>query len=480
MALTFPSSPVDGQLYVDTVTGNRYIYDSGKGLWKYASNNVGMTVGTAPPPSASVAPGAMWYNTNTGRTFILYDDGDSRQWVENVPAVGSFDSSTVAGYANAAVLPAVTPAFGVANAAFGKANNALANASGVVFNGLLTTSGKLTASGLQISGNVAPATGASPGIYSYEYPYVRQYVGDGTGYSFALSKKTSGGVLTDMVVLNDITGYLGVGTRSPSYLMHVANGNFAVTSSTGAGQIQITDDSDSGRGLLLKSNHSGTSNTYVGTNSSIKNIIFGIDQIERMRLDTSGQLGIGVTPTSRNNTRLQIVDGIGFPATQVSSSDANTLDDYEEGTFTAYFAGNNSGTAMFSGTNAYGLANPGTNGKYTKIGRRVYFNFYLVMAGTFSWANGYGGTTSVWIAGLPFVESSSTGVGGVYPAVNCGYNIAPGGWSAAYAAMGIIESGLSTIRVGYMGTNAFTQASGSSFASGGSAMIWSGHYETTT
>jgi hypothetical protein len=123
MALTFPSGPSNGQVYTDSVTGNRYIYDSGKGLWKYASNNVGMTVGTAPPPSASVAPGAMWYNTNTGRTFILYDDGDSRQWVENVPAVGSFDSSTVAGYANAAVLPAVAPAFNTANAAFASANN---------------------------------------------------------------------------------------------------------------------------------------------------------------------------------------------------------------------------------------------------------------------------------------------------------------------------------------------------------------------
>lgn len=161
MALTFPSSPVDGQLYVDTVTGNRYIYDSGKGLWKYASNNVGMTVGTAPPPSASVAPGAMWYNTNTGRTFILYDDGDSRQWVENVPAVGSFDSSTVAGYANAAVLPAVTPAYNTANAGYVVANSvyALSNTQFVNNTSLLARTGSF--SGTVTIGNSAPIGNAT-------------------------------------------------------------------------------------------------------------------------------------------------------------------------------------------------------------------------------------------------------------------------------------------------------------------------------
>jgi hypothetical protein len=59
----------------------------------------------------------------------------------------------------------------------------------------------------------------------------------------------------------------------------------------------------------------------------------------RMTLDSSGNVGIGLIPTSRNNTRLQIVDGIGFPATQVASSDANTLDDYREATFTATATG---------------------------------------------------------------------------------------------------------------------------------------------
>lgn len=142
MALVFPTSPTNGQVYTDSTTGNRYVYDSSKGVWKYSSNNVGVSVGTAPPPINQVAPGAMWYNTNTGRTFILYDDGDSKQWVENIPAPGSFDSSTVAGYANAASILAVAPAYNTTNAAFAKANAALANASGTLA-GNLTVAGSI-------------------------------------------------------------------------------------------------------------------------------------------------------------------------------------------------------------------------------------------------------------------------------------------------------------------------------------------------
>ena len=50
--------------------------------------------------------------------------------------------------------------------------------------------------------------------------------------------------------------------------------------------------------------------------------------------------------------------GINFPATQAASSNANTLDDYEEGTFTPVISGSSSGTF-----NGYG--------QYVKIGKSV-------------------------------------------------------------------------------------------------------------
>ena len=142
MALTFPSSPTNGQYYTDSVTGNRYVYNAASGVWTFAANNVGMSISSTPP--ANVASGALWYNREIGRTFVYYDDGDSKQWVETVPATGFFDSSTVAGYANAATQIYLTPVYNTANAAYSKANAALPNVSNAVFDGNLRVTGVLS------------------------------------------------------------------------------------------------------------------------------------------------------------------------------------------------------------------------------------------------------------------------------------------------------------------------------------------------
>ena len=87
----------------------------------------------------------------------------------------------------------------------------------------------------------------------------------------------------------------------------------------------------------------------------------------------------GTTPT---------FNGITFPATQVPSADANTLDDYEEGTFTPVF----SNITVGNGT-AYG--------RYTKIGNIVNFSLGIVLGSTSSI------TGDVFnISGLPFTTAN--------------------------------------------------------------------------
>jgi hypothetical protein len=81
---------------------------------------------------------------------------------------------------------------------------------------------------------------------------------------------------------------------------------------------------------------------------------------ERTRVDSSGNLLVGVTSANANGGVLQLKSGITFPATQVAATDANTLDDYEEGTWTP---------AQGSGLTVVGAFS--SAGRYTKIGRVV-------------------------------------------------------------------------------------------------------------
>jgi hypothetical protein len=100
----------------------------------------------------------------------------------------------------------------------------------------------------------------------------------------------------------------------------------------------------------------------------------GANQDFRVEGDTNANLlvadagvdkvGIGTNTFNTNGGVLQVSNGISFPATQSACSDANTLDDYEEGTWTVQF---------FDAEPTGGNASPTTGtGYYTKIGRVVY------------------------------------------------------------------------------------------------------------
>jgi hypothetical protein len=81
----------------------------------------------------------------------------------------------------------------------------------------------------------------------------------------------------------------------------------------------------------------------------------------------TGNVNINIGGTSANLTmNLLTANGIKFPATQVTSADGNTLDDYEEGTWSPSFS-------LDSGS-ASGVS---SSGSYTKIGRKVTVTFVI-------------------------------------------------------------------------------------------------------
>ena len=104
-------------------------------------------------------------------------------------------------------------------------------------------------------------------------------------------------------------------------------------------------------------------------------------------VSVTGAIGVGgATPAASGS-------GITFPAIQSASSNANTLDDYEEGTFNPTIQNENS-TAAFTYTNR--------GGNYTKVGRLVevwfYMNISVTSAGT--------GLAGLQVSSLPFTPSS--------------------------------------------------------------------------
>ena len=99
--------------------------------------------------------------------------------------------------------------------------------------------------------------------------------------------------------------------------------------------------------------------------------------------------------------RFQLTDGgniglfggqIKFPASQNASSDANTLDDYEEGTFSP---------VMSFGGNSVGITYTAQQGAYVKVGQLVHVQLYVNLSASGS------STGSAAILNLPF---ASTGI----------------------------------------------------------------------
>ena len=194
-------------------------------------------------------------------------------------------------------------------------------------------------------------------------------------------------------------GNLGIGTTSPTQKLDV---------NTTAGEViaASSDRSTNGQyisGLMQSAKNSSSAYVnYAAVYGSITSNTAGSESgaltlwtrsggtiTERARFNSTGALVFAGGTTTANGI------GITFPATQSASSDANTLDDYEEGTW----------TPTFFGTSVAG--SPSYNARvaaYTKVGRLVSITCYLDMS------NLGGMTGTIQIGGLPF----TTMTGGSY------------------------------------------------------------------
>jgi hypothetical protein len=160
---------------------------------------------------------------------------------------------------------------------------------------------------------------------------------------------------------------VGIGNSNPAVALDVTgqiNNTAGVTfggsdSSSATGTIKYL----TGNGLTIysKTGSSYDFNLFGAAGNTLMRVPTGTINVSFPQADvnlTAFGLGIGgATGTSGN--------GITFPATQSASSNANTLDDYEEGSWDATF------TATTSGTITIGFGGNYNKGFYTKVGRLV-------------------------------------------------------------------------------------------------------------
>ncbi len=195
----------------------------------------------------------------------------------------------------------------------------------------------------------------------------------------------------------------------------------SIINATTTSGIAVTGDNS---GQLEIQTNSGTTAITVTTGQGVK---------------VKNTIGVGDATPSTSGA------GITFPATQSASTDANTLDDYEEGTFTPVL--NRTGTAPT-------ISYASRNGRYTKIGNQVTIQVSITNITVSS-----AGTGDNSLSGLPFAVVASTYDGGG----SLGFNDAF--VNTCYAAM--INTNANTYLVFRGGTGRSQSYEGGGWSSGG-------------
>ena len=242
----------------------------------------------------------------------------------------------------------------------------------------------------------------------------------------------------------DSSGNVGIGTTSPNSELHVENssgncGARVISGTSGVSYLNLGDTADNNIGSIEYDN-------------SINDLKFITNNNERMRIDSSGRLLVGLSSStglssnallsvdsgsssavrvnlinsgssavestqlgSQNNDiffnansseKMRILSGGGITFNGDTAT-ANALDDYEEGTWTPEISGTSGGSFTAAGNNY---------GRYVKVGTMV------VVSATIHWsAASYSG--SAQITGLPFLSNTNSNyrAAGSTPGQNSGF-----------------------------------------------------------
>ena len=219
----------------------------------------------------------------------------------------------------------------------------------------------------------------------------------GTGSVMMSASPTTTGTLTAAAInasgLVAMAGAATVGTTlgvSGTSTMAAINASSDVTITSASAYKIVTGGythsiSQSGDTLFVNGNA-----TSVGSSGDVR------VTARAVTIGTFSSTGLSVTGTTSTTTGMAVggatpgAGGLAFPATAVAVANANTLDDYEEGTWTPVITG-----STIAGTGTYSVQ----NGRYTKIGNTVRIYFAV------NWS-AHTGTGTTIVTGFPFSSNA--------------------------------------------------------------------------
>jgi len=344
-----------------------------------------------------------------------------------------------------------------------------ANTSSIIIavTGVVQDPSTYSVSGTTLTFSAAPPSGTSnisvrylgipaSGVTTTAYRTVTNTTATASQTSFTIPSYTVGYVdvyrngvylpTTDYTATTGTTVVLNTGATSGDTITTIS---FFVSSVLNA--VLGTNGSSTGQTLispnittsLTLSSASGTNGQYL-TSAGSGNAPTWTTGVSLTTPSFTTTIGVGAATASASGA------GVTFPATQSDSSNANTLDDYEEGTW----------TPSVGGTAAYSAQ----QGKYTKIGRTVTVTCYIGITSI-----GTGSTTIV--SGLPFTCGT---YGGDFAGVQTWSNLA----NSFTALQGNIGELATTVRfIGLTGGTAnITNQSGVTVFQANSGLSFTGTY----
>ena len=424
--MAFPTSPTNGQQA--NINGITYTYSSAATAWTVSTSvsntfvsinvsdnvNSGNVLATGVISATGNVSGSNLVVTgnivDTGALTIVTGSNGNITLSPNgtgiVAATGAISTTGNISANNATFTSNQTLSYGTANGViYLNSNKVATSGTALVFDGTnlgvgvtptsIQTGYKAIQIGATVGGGIVSA-GTDTYFTNNAYVTGGIWYSGSTGYASYYNQSAG----AHAWAISTTAGAAGAKTMSTQLTLD-ASGNLTLGAAVAATNRALYINGVVNKAQRIEFQESSVSKWLIGNGAASENGNFEIYDNTNGKNYVFTRTGVFALPgasASANGT------GITFPATQSASTDANTLDDYEEGSWTPSLTGTSGGTYTMGGINS---------GRYVKIGKVVW------VTATLQWTaapSPYAGNLAV--SGLPFTCTGTRAAGSLGAASN--------------------------------------------------------------